>query len=77
MTHLGQSAKQPALPRGGDRLEPGVHPERPQDPADVVADGLALDAEPVGDLCGGLAVREMVQHLELARGQTERRAAAA
>ena len=77
ITHLGQSASSPRCRAAATASSREWTPKRPQDPADVVADGLALDAEPVGDLRGGLAVREMVQHLELPRRQPDREAAAA
>src|SRR6478735_1901388 len=55
--------------RGG--LEPVGCPEFAQDVRDMDADGLDADDERRGDLAVGVAAREEVQDLRLARGQAE------
>src|SRR5688572_11742996 len=58
----------PALAdRVHDRLGAVVHGELPQDARHVVLDGLLGDRERVGDLLVRLALRDVVEDLDLAR----------
>src|SRR6476660_3260725 len=60
----------PALAHGIDHgLGPVVHGQLAEDRAHVVLDGLLADRERVGDLLVGHALGDVVEDLDLARGQ--------
>ena len=64
---VGRVAKNPFAVRDRERLDPRVRTERAQHPPDVVAHGVDAEVELRGDLRGGVAVREQVEDLVLAR----------
>ncbi len=55
--------------RESDGLEPGMHAERAEDVANVVADGLDAQIQLTGDVVRPPAVLEQTEHLGLAWGQ--------
>ena len=55
--------------REGDRLEPGMHAERAEDVANVVADRLDAQVQLTGDVVRPPAVLEQAEHLGLTWGQ--------
>src|SRR4051795_4551191 len=60
----------PALTHGVDHgLGPVVHGQLAKDRAHVVLDGLLADGQRVGDLLVGHALGDVVEDLDLARGQ--------
>ena len=74
MTRMGQSGplEDPELVRPHDSFEAGVHSQTGDDRADVVPDGLGGDAELLRDRRRRMALREVPEHVHLARCDGDR-----
>lgn len=59
--------------RDGNRLEPRVRADRPQQVADVVPHGLGAEVQLLGDLPRRPSAFQQLQHFGLARGEVELR----